>query len=184
MVRTAQRKDIPAMERICLETAAEKFLKTEKEKEKTLYMYNRYYTRAELSSCFVLTDGEDRAVGYILCAPDYRTYRKGIFAHELKSIAGLSPARALTAAGEIFVMRLFSGQYPAHLHIDILPDFQGKGNGTLLMQTLLTHLREKGVRGVMLGVSASNTRAVHFYKKQGFRQLAAAGGGITFGLKL
>lgn len=38
--------------------------------------------------------------------------------------------------------------YPAHLHIDLLPDWQGKGHGRALMHKLLQALRRKGVPAV------------------------------------
>jgi len=62
--------------------------------------------------------------------------------------------------------------YPAHLHINLLPEAQGLGLGTQLMTTFLNKLREKGVQGVHLGTNSANEKAVPFYKKQGFTVLS------------
>ncbi|MEU1388205.1 MULTISPECIES: GNAT family N-acetyltransferase [unclassified Nonomuraea] len=61
--------------------------------------------------------------------------------------------------------------HPSHLHIDLLPRMQGAGWGSRLIATLLQALDERGSRGVHLGVSARNTRAVAFYAKLGFTEL-------------
>jgi len=59
-------------------------------------------------------------------------------------------------------------EYPAHLHIDLLPDLQGKGCGRRLMEALEARLAEKGCPGVHLGVNAGNVQAISFYAKIGF----------------
>lgn len=64
--------------------------------------------------------------------------------------------------------------YPSHLHIDLLPRAQGKGNGKALMQTLLTALRESGSRGVHLEMAPTNQRAHRFYTKLGFTAIEVA----------
>jgi GNAT superfamily N-acetyltransferase len=58
--------------------------------------------------------------------------------------------------------------YPAHLHIDLIGRAQGAGNGTRMMSVLLAALRERGVSGVHLEMSAVNHRAKAFYLKLGF----------------
>lgn len=64
--------------------------------------------------------------------------------------------------------------YPAHLHIDILPEFHGQGIGTRLMNTFEDHLLENGVTGVHLYTSSLNRKAVPFYKKMGYAVLEEA----------
>eukprot|EP00039_Didymoeca_costata_P000656 m.46695 g.46695 ORF g.46695 m.46695 type:complete len:210 (+) comp10398_c0_seq1:129-758(+) len=61
--------------------------------------------------------------------------------------------------------------YPAHLHIDILSVAQGQGQGTRLMNELLTRLKGQSVPGVHLEMHPSNKRALDFYKKLGFKVL-------------
>jgi ribosomal protein S18 acetylase RimI-like enzyme len=76
------------------------------------------------------------------------------------------------------------GDYPSHLHIDLLPAVQGGGWGRKMMDTLLDSLREDGSGGVHFGVSAKNTRALGFYAHLGFETLHANAYGHTLGMRL
>ncbi|KSW12792.1 GCN5 family acetyltransferase [Cellulomonas sp. B6] len=73
---------------------------------------------------------------------------------------------------------------PAHLHVDLLPRLQAQGWGRRLIDALADALRERGVPGVHLGVSAANTRAVAFYEHLGFRRDASFGWGHRMVLDL
>jgi ribosomal protein S18 acetylase RimI-like enzyme len=77
-------------------------------------------------------------------------------------------------------------RYPSHLHIDLLPRTQGRGDGRRLMQTLLDALREHESPGVHLGTSRQNTRAVGFYCHLGFTELTTYGDDdtVVMGLSL
>jgi hypothetical protein len=61
--------------------------------------------------------------------------------------------------------------YPAHLHIDLLPPFQGAGYGRALMETFYAAAARAGAPGVHLTVLAANTRAIGFYRHLGLRRL-------------
>ena len=63
--------------------------------------------------------------------------------------------------------------YPAHLHIDLLPELQGQGWGRRPRDAEAA-LRERGVTGLHLVASTGNTGALAFYPRLGF---TAAGGG-------
>ncbi len=65
--------------------------------------------------------------------------------------------------------------WPAHLHIDLLPDHQGKGHGRALMERLFESLRDAGVRGVHLGMVPTNVKARVFYERIGFRHIPVDG---------
>ena len=71
--------------------------------------------------------------------------------------------------------------YPAHLHIDLLPSLQGKGMGRTLVDKLFAELKEQGVKGLHLGVSSANEGAVAFYQKLGFSVLMEHDWGFTMG---
>ncbi|MGC5165923.1 GNAT family N-acetyltransferase [Luteimicrobium sp. DT211] len=73
--------------------------------------------------------------------------------------------------------------YPAHLHVDLLPQAQGGGNGRRLIATLLDALRAAGAPGVHLGVAADNVNAQGFYEHLGFRRVEEAQGHV-YGLRL
>ena len=74
--------------------------------------------------------------------------------------------------------------YPAHLHIDLLPEAQGRGLGRRLMETLCAELSRQAVPGIHLGVSQNNTRAIAFYQKTGFSVLHTGNQGMVMGKKL
>ena len=51
------------------------------------------------------------------------------------------------------------------------------------MDTLLSALRAKGVRGVMLGCGKNNEKGNSFYKKYGFTRLGEASGTVLWGIR-
>ncbi len=75
-------------------------------------------------------------------------------------------------------------EYPAHLHIDLLPRLQGKGVGGRLMKRLLEALAEQKVTGVHLEVAPENQRAIGFYRHLGFSHLSRQRGGVFMGIHL
>lgn len=174
-------RDIPATEQICLATADARLRKDETARENTLLLYNRYYTRACLEDCFAAVNGADEEVGYILCAPDYTVYCNGFRENECKEIRKLGFLRGVRAYFEPGLQKKYAKKYPAHLHIDLLPEAQGQGAGTALMDALKAHLRAKNVQGVFLCVGKDNKKALRFYKKQGFQVLNIVGGAVLMG---
>lgn len=79
---------------------------------------------------------------------------------------------------------LWIKEFPAHLHIDILANLQGKGAGKALMQRLFEHLKKNSVPGVHLGVDGANENAIGFYKKIGFEVLENKDWGFILGYDL
>lgn len=167
-IRKYKDKDRENLHRICVETS---LLPTETYKDKGfLYlMYNDYYTEAEPDNCIIATDENDEAVGYVICAENFDRYYKVFSKLYLPEIRSLGMNYYIASLGEIFVHRIFSKKYPAHLHIDILPVCQGKGVGTALINELKDNLSQKGVHSVMLSCGMNNTKAIRFYKKNGFK---------------
>lgn len=177
-------RDIPAAEQICLATADARLRKDETARENTLLLYNRYYTRACLDDCFVAVNDADEAVGYILCAPNYQAYCNGFRKNECKEIRKLGVLRGVRARFEPRLQKKYAKKYPAHLHIDLLPEAQGQGMGTALMDALKARLRAQNVRGLFLCVGKDNKNALRFYKKQGFQVLNLLGGAVLMGFTL
>jgi ribosomal protein S18 acetylase RimI-like enzyme len=60
-------------------------------------------------------------------------------------------------------------RWPAHLHIDLLPEARGLGLGAALMARWLDQLRADGPRGCHLATLVENERACGFFRKFGFR---------------
>ena len=78
----------------------------------------------------------------------------------------------------------FLDAFPAQLHIQLVPRARRQGLGTRLMNQLLQALREAGVAGVHLGVSADNAAAIAFYERLGFSTLESHPWGRWMGLRL
>ena len=77
-----------------------------------------------------------------------------------------------------------NAEYIAHLHIDILPEYQHMGLGTKLMDALCDNLRQKKVKGVMFTVWHKNYNAIKFYEKYGFKLIETKETTLVYGLKL
>jgi ribosomal protein S18 acetylase RimI-like enzyme len=74
--------------------------------------------------------------------------------------------------------------FPAHLHLDLLPRIQGRGFGRQLFSAWLVLMTERGVRGVHVSVSRANQRACRFYEHVGMRYLGVDGGAAIYGVAL
>lgn len=144
-------------------------------------MFNDYYTEEEGDNCFVVADGDNQAVGYILCAENYDRY-ECLFKEKYEpQIAKLGKKYITIVKAELLVHRMFKKKYPAHLHIDILPGCQGAGAGSKLVTALGEHLASKGVHGLMLSCGAGNKKAIKFYYKNNFKKIVNFFGNYLMG---
>lgn len=152
-------------------------------------VYALPYLEFEPELAFVIDSGE-RVEGYILGCADTQEFVRRYRAHWLPGFArrhgtegddgvlraGLDPERMLPVG--------IAG-YPAHLHIDLLPAQQGRGQGRLMLQTFVDALKARGVPGVHLQVEPANTGAVAFYRRLGFAPLDTdEAPGALFGMRL
>jgi ribosomal protein S18 acetylase RimI-like enzyme len=64
--------------------------------------------------------------------------------------------------------------YPAHLHIDLLPAAQGQGWGRKMVGRLRSELADVGVPGVFASLDADNVTARGFYERIGFTELPSS----------
>lgn len=74
--------------------------------------------------------------------------------------------------------------FPAHLHIDLLPEAQRQGLGYSLIETLFAELRRRGVTGLHLGMNPANTGAGAFYERLGMWRLDSAASTVMYGARL
>ncbi|WP_173922507.1 GNAT family N-acetyltransferase [Agromyces sp. Marseille-P2726] len=139
---------------------------------------------------FVVDSGDgERVLGYVLGVADTREFvawwrhewawwfrsrhpspgpstgHEPAFTEEELLAAGSDPGRMLIAEVD---------DYPAHLHIDLLPELQGRGFGRRLIDTLRAELARRGVPAVHLGMDAANTGARAFYERLGFHELPSS----------
>lgn len=182
MIRNIRESDRENLRTVCHETATAPSLV--RSKELVCLLYCDSYIDHEIEHCFALTDENDNAVGYILCAVDQGKFEKDYEPYRLKA-KKISFIDALGQKIENKMFKRLFEEYPAHLHVDILPAYQGNGNGTKLIKTLEDHLKEIGVKAIRLSVGTDNVRAQKFYKKNGYARIAYLPGiAAVYGKKL
>ncbi len=170
-----------ALRSIHMATASEHARTDEKHGRMSLALYCDEYLDHE--TVYVLLDEERIPRGYILCAEDAMVWAENM-APYIEEIKALGPPYDRRADDTIQEYQLAYEEYPAHLHIDILEEYTGNHHGSMLMEALLARLKKDHVRGVCLGASRSNVRAIGFYRHFGFQVLAEDEYGCFFGLKL
>lgn len=182
-IRKYENKDYQQVVNICLDT----YDSEEQKSPINQYikqMFCRYYIEKEPENCFVVTDDNDTAMGYVYGASDYDTYHRNMTEY-LQLIAEIKNGVYLSDAYvEMYNHEIYKEDYPAHLHIDIFGDFRSKGYGSVMIEAFCNNLKEKGIKGVMLIVGNENIRAQKFYEKNGFTLLNKKQIGFAYGKKL
>lgn len=156
-------------------------------------IYAGPYVDHEPELAWVVDNGE-RAIGYIIATADTRAFVRWYAETWWPSVAEkyeprddeMPGERSLIASGanaERMLVRDVDA-YPAHLHIDLLPETQGHGFGRRLVDTLVAELKRRGIAGLHLTAGAANEGAIAFYERLGFAVLERDGGGVTFGMRL
>ena len=116
-----------------------------------------------------VADAPDAAALDASALDERRTRQNGTLSYAYGRRAGAEP---------------FGDTYPAHLHIDLLPELQGQGFGRRLIDTLVAALRERGVRGLHLAADVRNTSAAAFYERTGFSRIPSHADVVAFGREL
>ncbi|WP_405904357.1 GNAT family N-acetyltransferase [Streptomyces sp. NBC_00656] len=139
------------------------------------------YAHLEPDLAFVIDDGTGRAVGYILGTADTSRFVTEFRGRWLPLVEDRypRPEAAPRSPSDEMIALLHNPErmvlpelaaHPAHLHIDLLPDWQRRGYGRELMRAFLAALDAKGVKGVHLCMLTANTRARAFYDRLGFTE--------------
>jgi ribosomal protein S18 acetylase RimI-like enzyme len=145
------------------------------------------YVTHEPQHAHLLDDGTGRAVGYIVGTADTPEFVRWYRAEWLPAHPYPQPHDPRDAPmidlhewpERMLVPEL--ADYPAHLHIDLLPEWQGKGWGRELMTAFLAGLAQAGVPRVHLGVASRNLGARAFYQRLGFRPIEVPGTDMYLG---
>ncbi|MDT0342797.1 GNAT family N-acetyltransferase [Streptomyces litchfieldiae] len=191
-IRGYEPRDLDALRDICVRTAYIGGDATDRYEDPAVLpaLFAEPYAVLDPSLVFVADDGE-RAIGYIVATADSTAYYAAFRERWLPTVADRFPApagppqgpdeemRYLLHHAELMLVPEIAAEYPAHLHIDLLPQGQRQGLGRQLMETLFAALRERGVPGVHLGMTPLNTNARAFYDRIGFTELTAADAGPT-----
>jgi ribosomal protein S18 acetylase RimI-like enzyme len=154
------------------------------------------YLTLEPALAFVVEDG-DTPVGYIIATADTALFAERFRREWLPTVAGRYPERPgepqTPDAGMVRLLhtpeRMIVAEvadYPAHLHIDLLPGYQRAGYGRALTETLAEELRRRSVPGLHVCMVTENTPARAFYDRLGFEEIDVPDPGpVTYlGLKL
>lgn len=187
MVRLLEPADEPAIVEICYRTGymGEDLTGSGRFNDRRLFglLFALYYVRYESKTCFVsIENGTGDVAGYILGAADSMLQQRRFSLLMIWRIA----ARALLCSSwrypESFKTLLHFNRtqrrmpplrdifedYPAHLHINIAPEYQKQGMGSALIERFEKAMCASGARGVHLITSARNTKALPFYKRHGY----------------
>lgn len=191
-IRPATDRDHEQIARICLLTGA-----TGKDatgvfsNDITLAdVYATPYLHGPGGFCLVWdVDGEAR--GYVLGTHDTRAFQEWFTAEWWPSRAPLHPQRTdgdswLIPEAENPARTLIRdlGSYPAHLHIDLLPDQQGRGAGRALIEAACELATASGIPGIHLVAEKANAAAQAFYPRVGFAAIDEDETTVTFGRRL
>ena len=90
----------------------------------------------------------------------------GIVAEDNGNPVGVAWVRLMKSYG--YVYGYVDNDTP-EFSISLLPEYRGKGIGTVLLSELLDSLKMKNCRYVSLSVQKANTAALRLYRKAGFR---------------
>ena len=185
VIRKYDSRDRSAVRRICCETAlmGEPSAIFFDDDEIFADALTAYFTDYEPESCFVAEYGNN-VIGYLLGAKDVRRMDK-IFADKIamplfikvlrrgalirkKNVKFLSRVFLSLVKGE-FKTPVFSKDYPATLHINVIKDCRVAGIGSKLINAYLEYLRAQAVKGVHFATMSD--KAGQFFKKQNFQLL-------------
>lgn len=157
------------------------------------HYYAGPYAVLEPDLCFILT-GAGVPCGYVLGARDSDVFGRRCEAEWFPVLRERypmpTPKDDSSSAG--MIRAIHHGYhshpdvvaYPAHLHIDLLPDTVGQGNGRRMMERFLCRLRELNIPAIHLGVAKKNERAIAFYKHMGFHIVTEQEWGFFMGMFL
>lgn len=152
------------------------------------------YVARHPESAFVVETDDGRIVGYAVAVPDTAAFETwfrdewwpehGARWPKPDAERSRQDGILLYAYGRGPGAEPYGDTYPAHLHIDLLPELQGQGWGRRLIEAVIDDLRGRGVTGLHLVSDAANTGAVAFYDRLGFARLDSHTGVQAFGMTL
>jgi ribosomal protein S18 acetylase RimI-like enzyme len=152
------------------------------------------YVAHDPELAFVVETDDGRVAGYVVAVADTDAFERWFsetwwpaFAQRWPEPAGQSSVQDHLLGYAYSRGRStspYSAEYPAHLHIDLLPELQQQGFGRRLIDALKDALRDAGVHGLHAVPRADNLPAVTFYERLGFEALARVDTVIVFGLRL
>ena len=189
-IREYQPADLDAVYRICLQTSNNGGDGTATFRDPRLPgdVYAVPYAIIEPSLAFVAADAAGVG-GYVVATLDSQEFGRRLERDWWPAVRARYPEPPADLARELSLQERTAlsnihqswkpgenvpSGYPSHLHINLLPQMQGRGVGRRLIETLLARLREQGSPGLHLATRLTNLRAAGFYRHLGFTELAAS----------
>ncbi|GGR81210.1 GNAT family N-acetyltransferase [Deinococcus sedimenti] len=132
-----------------------------------------YFRGAGFAGFVAEVDGQ--IVGYVLGAPDGNLYQQGLRRAAPEILAALPTWGLLGCLPYLGRAALWHApqadpvRFPAHLHLNLLPDARGHRLGERLLRAHLRTLAGAGVPGVQLSTTTENAAALGLYRKVGFQ---------------
>jgi len=150
------------------------------------YFFCMYYLLYERDHCFVAVDKDNncKVVGYIIGTLDTNIQIR-LFIKKMLIRIGLRILYTIWKYPDTFknIMNMLKNRtrkytpkslycdYPAHFHINLLPEYQGMGIGMLLLTEFEVHVKGSAGKGIHLKTSNKNYNAIKFYEKNGYVKL-------------
>lgn len=152
-------------------------------------LFGFFYLDYEPDSCFVSIDHvTNELVGYILCSLNTRVqsrdFQKKMIPKILTRAFIYTSWRYRQSFRVLLYLRRLNqnnpvppneneilNEYPAHLHINVLPKYHRQGVGTKLIDKLEEYLENEKCIGIHLWTSERNKKAIQFYLKKEFKLL-------------
>ena len=195
-IRPFRRGDEAAVADICLKTADAGTDATGVFEDDAIWaeVFVLPYVHRDPDLAFVVENDDGRVAGYIVCAPETDAFEDWF--HDVwwpdRGARWPQPALERTRQDGTLIYAYsrrrgaepYGAEYPAHLHIDLMPELQGQGWGRRLIETLIDALRERGVTGLHLVASSDNAGAIAFYPRVGFTAIPSHAGVQAFGMQL
>lgn len=196
-IRNVKKTDEEALIDICFITGDTSLKRIFPEPRLFSHFWCLYYLWYEPEYCFVAEDTEkNKVIGYIISTKDTIKQEKD-FAEKMGPLVKnrMKEVKVRTLISKIYAhfiihkslskkRRKMLEIYPAHLHINILPEYQRQGIGHRLMGTLEQHLIKNDIPGFHLEVGVKNDIGISFYKKFGLEYISKNQFSIVFAKKL
>lgn len=193
-LRPYRADDLEALYEICLLTgdAGQDASPLHNDRKVVGHIYAAPYGVLEPANVFVAEDDAGVA-GYVVGTYDTRAFNERLEREWWPALrVHYVQATDLTAADRERVAYMHRpgdnpadivAQYPAHIHMNLLPRLRGQRVGTGLLQLWIAQARAAGVSGIHLGASPSNAGGIAFWRHSGFTPLRTQGA-VWFGMGL
>jgi len=156
------------------------------------HFYLAPYVQYEPEVAFIVTNNKEPC-GYIVGTKDSQLFFEKSERDWLPMLRERYPlsddskghvhdARIIKRIHEGYIVKEELRDYPAHLHINLLPETQGQGIGRKLMEIFINNLIDLNVSALHLEVGKANPGAINFYERMGFKIIKEYDHSISYGI--